>query len=90
MKPARIRGATTLCDAPAGWDEQRDGPCGALLIREIGDPRHGAGFVESAWMPDEAERAQIAAGHHVILRVIGWQMPVAIYVDPQEPEPGAA
>jgi hypothetical protein len=86
MDPAKIKGATAVLGAPAGWDHERDGECGALAIREIGNPRHGSGFVESAWEPTEVERAQIAAGHHVILRIYGWQPPVAVYVDPQEPE----
>lgn len=87
MDPAKIKGATAVLCSPADWNSERDGECGALAVREIGDVRRGSGFVESAWEPTEVERAQIAAGHHIILRIYGWQPPMAIYVDHERPEP---
>ena len=84
MEFKHIRGATAYPGAPADWNPERDGPCGALPIREIGNPRGGQGYVESAWRPTPAEMELLKAGRPIILRIVGWQVPVALYVSDEE------
>ena len=81
-----IRGWNAAPGAPKGWNPDRDGECGALPIR-VFPPKSLTGavpvqFVESAWEPDPAELAHLNAGGSVILRVMGWQPAVALYVEP--------
>ena len=84
MIPRRIMGASHWLGAPAGWKPDKDGDCGHLAIRTVGDPRHGSGWCESAWEPTPAELEQLNAGGSIILRVVSWQPPVAIYVEKAE------
>lgn len=82
----RIRGATAYLGAPANWNKATSGDCGHLAIREHGNPRAGDGFVESAWeiTPDDIEK--LREGASLIVRIYGWQPPIALYVDPDESE----
>lgn len=84
MIPRRIMGAQHWLGAPAGWKPDTDGDCGHLAIRTVGNPRHGSGFCESAWEPTPKELEQLNAGGSVILRIVGWQSPVALYVEKAE------
>lgn len=84
MIPRRILNAVHWLGAPLGWKPDSDGDCGHLAIRTSGDPRHGNGWCESAWEPTPAELAQLNAGGSIILRVVGWQPPVALYVERAE------
>ena len=84
MIPRRILGAQHWLGAPAGWKPDKDGDCGHLAIRTAGDPRRSTGWCESAWEPTPRELEQLNAGGSVILRVIGWQPPVALYVEKTE------
>jgi hypothetical protein len=43
-------------------------------------------FYESAWEPTPEELAHLNAGGSVILRVLGGQPPVALYVEPPAEE----
>lgn len=87
MIPKRILGANHYLGAPKNWSSEKDGDCGHLAIRTQGDPRSGAGWCESAWEPTPAELEALNKGGSIILRVIGWQPPVALYVEaaPQTP-----
>lgn len=82
----RIAGATAYLGAPANWQPDKDGDCGHLAIREHGDPRRGSGWVESAWeiTPDDLEK--LKEGRSLIVRIWGWQPPIALYVDPERLE----
>ena len=82
----RIAGATAYLGAPANWTPDADGDCGHLAIREHGDARSGKGWVESAWevTPDDVER--LREGRSLIVRIHGWQPPIALYIDPQKPD----
>lgn len=84
MIPRRILNAQHWLGAPAGWKPDTDGDCGHLAIRTNGDPRRGSGWCESAWEPTPAELEQLNAGGSIILRVVGWQPPVALYVEKAE------
>jgi hypothetical protein len=79
--PKRISGASHYLGAPPNWKPDENGPCGHLAIRTEGDPRQGRGWCESAWEPTPEELAALNAGGSVVLRVMGWQPPVALYVD---------
>lgn len=84
MIPRRIMNASHWLGAPAGWKPDKDGDCGHLAIRTRGNPRGGTGWCESAWEPTPAELAELNKGGSIILRVIGWQPPVALYVEKAE------
>lgn len=80
MIAKHIAGATHNPGAPAGWDPKRDGTCGRLPIRVRTNGEQIA-HCESAWEPTPKELEMLNAGGQVILRVIGWQVPVALYVE---------
>jgi hypothetical protein len=84
MITRRISGANHYLGAPVGWKPDEDGECGHLAIRTQGDPRRGQGWCESAWEPTEKELEALNAGGSIILRVVGWQPPVAMYVEMPE------
>lgn len=81
MIPKRIAGANAYPGAPAGWNPKKDGECGHLAVRVT---RRGdqIAYCESAWEPTPVELAALNAGGSVVLRVVGWQVPVALYVEP--------
>jgi hypothetical protein len=88
MNPLKIKGANRNPGAPANWDPKRDGNCGTLPVRCTQDEAGRVQKCESAWKPDAHELEMLNAGGHVVLRVIGWQVPVALYVEPaSEAEP---
>ena len=86
-----ITGWNAAPGAPANWNPKTDGDCGALPIRTyphdaIKDGRLDTArlkYVESAWQPTPRELEMLNAGGSVILRVVGWQVPVALYVMPE-------
>lgn len=90
-----IDGWNAAPGAPASWNPEKDGQCGALPIRvhppealQAGPNRAAVQWVESAWEPTPREMTAIMLGRSIILRIIGWQPPVALYVD-EQPAPGA-
>lgn len=93
-----IDGWNAAPGAPAGWEPERDGECGALPVRvhpaPPGQLRPGqrVEWCESAWEPTPRELDAIVCGRSIILRVVGWQVPVALYVDGVVPpdDPGEA
>ena len=81
-----IRGWNAAPGAPVNWDPARDGDCGALPIR-VFPPKALAGdarlqYCESAWEPTPRELEWLNQGGQLVLRVCGWQVPVALYVEP--------
>lgn len=76
-----IEGWTHNPGAPKGWDPIRDGECGTLPIRLVQLSREQFAC-ESSWQPTPAELEMLNAGGNVILRIVGWQVPVALYVEP--------
>lgn len=82
MLSKRIAGATHCPGAPADWKEQDHGKCIGLPIRVIEDPGSGFHVCESAWEPTPKELEMLNAGGQIVLRVWGWQVPVALYVEP--------
>lgn len=82
MLAKRIAGANAYPGAPKGWKPEQDGKCGhlAVRVRALADGR--IDHCESAWEPTPKELAMLNAGGQVVLRVVGWQVPVALYVEP--------
>jgi hypothetical protein len=78
MMPLRILGATNYLGAPPGWEPAEDGACAPLAVRHVGN------IYESAWEPTPDELAALNAGGSVVLRVVGSQPPVALYVEPSK------
>jgi hypothetical protein len=69
MNAVPITGCTRLLNKPADWDEERDGPCGSLAIRD--ETLHGSAVMVSAWKPSAADIAKLQAGGLVMLYVVG-------------------
>ncbi len=71
--------------APKDWNPERDGECGVLPIRVFPpsalEGKSPLQYCESAWEPTPAELEALNAGGQVVLRVVGWQVPVMIYVE---------
>lgn len=80
MRSVRIKGATRELGRPLGWDEQRNGPCDSLHVR---DERWGAmPCMVSAYKLSEEELAKLSAGGYIVLHVIGEvHPPVALSVE---------
>ncbi|RZN30466.1 hypothetical protein [Bradyrhizobium sp. Leo121] len=82
MIPIRIKGSTHYLGAPKGWDPDKDGPCLHLAVRASADGTRW----ESAWEPTPDELKALNEGSPVILRVVGGQPPVMLYVEPYKEE----
>ncbi len=86
MIAKHIAGANAYPGAPKGWDEKRDGSCGHLAVRVMMNADRAIAYCESAWEPTPKELEMLNAGGQVVLRVVGWQVPVALYVEPAPAE----
>jgi hypothetical protein len=82
MEVATIKGATHNPGAPRSWTPE-NGPCGALPIRFQRDS-YGNDECVSAWKPTAKELEMLNNGGFVILSVVGWQVPVSLYVENKE------
>lgn len=76
MIPRRIANATRNLGAPGDWDESKHGKCTHLWVRV-----QPGGLFESAWEPTPEELKILNEGGSVVLRVVGGQPPVALYVE---------
>lgn len=67
MNPVIIPDATSVLPAPANWDSESNGRCGALHVRsEVID---GVQFLHSAWEPNTDEIGAMLVGAKVLLGV---------------------
>ena len=80
-----IKGYNATPGAPLNWNPAH-GTCGALPIRVLDDNKGHHYACESAWLPTATELEQLNAGGMVVLRVVGMQPPVFLYVEPRETE----
>ena len=71
MTPIPIKPCTRRMSSPTGMEDE----CGTLEISDVHDPIWG-NQMQSAWMPDDEERAAIAAGAPIILVITGKTHPV--------------
>lgn len=79
MLVGRIKDATRNLGKPEGWDDERDGPCSSLPIRD--GRSQGVPHMESAWYPTIEEMQRMVMGAPVYLRVVGTNHPpVALWV----------
>lgn len=69
MEPGIIPCATRDLAKPRNWDEQRDGKCGSLLVRD--EVSGGVPVMRSRWIPSAAELKMLNAGGSVELVVFG-------------------
>ena len=67
--PIRIMNATRTLGAPPGWDEERNGPCVGLPIRD--EEWNGTPVMTSAWEPTAEEIQALQGGAKIELTVIG-------------------
>jgi hypothetical protein len=82
MEHGIITGWNAAPGAPRKWDPARDGECGALPIRVTTHADGTVPYCESAWVPSPEDIRHIVAGQPIILHVVGWQIPVAVWVEP--------
>lgn len=76
MKPIVFEGHDIVLGAPTGWDAETDGECiGLPIMRD-------KGACTSCWELTDDERAAIAGGAHLYLRVVSGdsQPPVMLIV----------
>jgi hypothetical protein len=78
MIPKRIEGANHYFGAPEGWSSSNHA-CAHLAVRVTGTA--GQRICESAWEPTPRELELILKGGTIVLRVIGAQPPVMLYVE---------
>lgn len=88
MIPRRIHGANRWMGAPVGWNPEIDGHCSHLAVRM--SVCETLVFCESAWEPTPEDLDLLNKGGSVILRVVGGQPPVALYVEALIEEPANA
>jgi len=69
MLPARIEGSTRTLGKPANWDDQQNGKCAGLAIR---DEMHGGlPYMVSAYTPTPEEIEALKAGASIHLYING-------------------
>jgi hypothetical protein len=73
----KIRGETRCIGKPRDWDDDLDGPCGALPVRDEIDVQSGVNFMHSEWrlQPGELKLLQERNGV-IVLRISGQTHPV--------------
>lgn len=72
-----IRGETRCIGKPKDWDNQLDGPCGALSVRDEIDVQSGVNFMHSEWRLQEGELKLLQNYNGVVvLRISGTVHPV--------------
>ncbi len=78
MIPTDFPQATGVLGPPEGWDEAENGPCEVLPFMKQGP------MLVSMWVPDDLEKARIAAGFPIVLAIMGDTHPV-VNVSVSEP-----
>lgn len=76
MNPVDITGRTRAIGAPRNWDQQLDGVCGVLCVRDGIDLQSGARTMTSAWQPTNDDLRLLAEGLPVLLTIFGAVHPV--------------
>lgn len=80
MTPDHINNATHHFGPPQDWNDERDGRCGSLWVRQSDEPS-GRTVFASAWRPTAEELAALNAGGVVVVEVFGGQPPIMISVE---------
>lgn len=88
MKAVEFNGQTRLLGPPPGWDNERDGDCGALPVRIEQNARGWPATFTSYWRPSADDLAALNSGAHVRLTIVGHvHPPVAVSVERAEELP---
>lgn len=75
MRAARISGADPIpLGAPADWNENESGHCGALFVRR--EQIAGVAYMRSAWEVEANEASLMFAGARLTLGIAGNRHPV--------------
>jgi hypothetical protein len=74
--PVGITRRTRAIGAPRDWDQELDGSCGALMVRDEVELQSGVNFMETLWMPTPDEIEAIKVGLPIHLRISGYIHPV--------------
>ncbi|HXH52560.1 MAG TPA: hypothetical protein VNH53_03900 [Sphingomicrobium sp.] len=78
-----------LIGAPANWNSERDGPCGALSVHDRIDDR-GHPEMVSRWELEPGDLDKLKAGAPIYLSILGEVHPVVcVFVGEPEPERAA-
>lgn len=77
MISRKISGVAYSFGPPLGWDAEKRGGCDHLWVRVDRENK----FFESAWEPTPDELEKLNKGASLILRILGAQPPVALYVE---------
>jgi hypothetical protein len=86
----KIRGETRCIGKPVDWDNELDGRCGSLSVRDEIDLQSGANFMHSEWVLQEGELKLLQERNGVvILRISGRIHPVVSLHVEARPEEGA-
>lgn len=85
-----IPGFTRALGKPLGWNEQEQGQCGTLPIRDVMDYQTGLPFMWSQWRPEPAELAILNAGGSIHLGIQGTVHPVVSIGIVPSPDPAGA
>lgn len=86
----KIRGETRCIGKPIDWDNELDGTCGALSVRDEVELQSGVNFMHSEWRLQEGE-LKLLQEHNgvVILRISGVIHPVVSLHVEARPEKSA-
>lgn len=79
MEPSseKIRGETRCIGKPRDWDNELDGPCGALSVRDEVEVQSGVNFMHSEWRLQLGELKLLTDYNGVVvLRISGAVHPV--------------
>jgi hypothetical protein len=80
---------TRLIGAPAGWNPQRDGPCGALSVHDYVNA-HGKPTMLSKWELEPGDLEKLQAGAPIYLSILGQVHPVVcVFVGDPAPQPSS-
>lgn len=75
MKVLRIEGFTRELGKPVNWDNEKDGHCASLPIRDL-QFEDGSQYMVSAWEPTPEELNKIIQGESIKLWIQGINHPV--------------
>lgn len=86
MIPARIPDHTRSLPKPDGWDDEANGPCATLYIRDAIDEESGFRVMQSAWEAVGEEAGWMVAGGHLQLGIVGSAHPPVSFATLLPPE----
>jgi len=88
VKACNFTGARTI-GAPADWDQDLDGSCGAIFVADAVDELSGLNFMYSLYQPTAADLEALNRGGFLRLGIAGRGHPVfnMVVMKPETAEP---